>query len=296
MWHADPMAAISEDADPAARVLAADHALALLGAQAYMRDQFPGAQREWGAEPDGPLPEPGEIDQIWLRPAAVPGGSDTWFAIAACCETYDPGERARAARWGAVPGTRDYLFFAAGRLRETGQQRIAGVLEAQTLASRLVYLAVTTCLDGNELSDVRARQFDISDETLAAAVLAAAAASDWDTIERLKRPIGPGAADLLAAGYWTLPGWQEKALLGLVAWNVRDHTHAGVRAVFEDLITIPDTRGDTAREARTAALTWLDSDNDPAGFADLYNDGDALDARMAAYQRRLGNSPGAPGC
>ncbi len=156
------------------------------------------------------------------------------------------------------------------------------------LASRLVHLELSTAGETAETMQVHARQYDLSDETLVAGMIAAVDDGDSDRIESLRQPLGAGAADLLAAEYWTLPGWFEKALLAWLAYGARDHGHAGLRAVFTDLLAIPDAApgyadDDTAREARTFALTWLDGDDDPDSFFRLYEDEDAQAAGIARY-------------
>lgn len=286
---------------PDARLLAADRGIALLCAMGYMQGQFPGAQLEWG-DTKAP-PDPDDIDQIWHEPVGGTrqrflrrGGSPTssadsrgrWFAVTAVSGTYGPAERSYS--WGqrVLAGTRDYLVFAIGRLRERGQGRLADALETEMLADRLVYLLLTTTVDTAGEPLVQARQYDISDATLAGNVLAAVRDHDEDRIENLKQALGQGAADLLTAAYWTLPGWFDKALLGRVACCARDHSHAGLRKVFEDLLGIdgaaPGVYGDMAREARARALTWLDDNHDPDSFVRLYEDEEAQAAGIARYR------------
>jgi hypothetical protein len=275
---------------PDAELHAADRTSALIGAMGYMQSEFPGARLHWG-DPHAP-PEPDDIDQIWCRPAGGPDGQDCWFAVTAASGAYGPAERSYPCGHRVVAGTRDYLRFAIERLRNHGQNQLAGVLETETLAGRLVYLELTTTGDSMETIEVRARQYDISDATLAASVLAAVRDHDADRIGQLKQPLGPGAADHLAAAYWTLPGWYDKALLARIARDARDRSHAGLRQVFEDLLGIPDTvpgaeaLGDTAREARAIALTWLDGDDDPESFVRLYEDEAAQAAGIANYRCR----------
>lgn len=190
-----------------------------------------------------------------------------------------------------LAGTREYLQFALGRLREHDQGGLAGVLEAEMLGGRLVYLELTTAGETAETMRLHARQYDISDETLVAEMIAAVDDGDANRIESLRQPLGAGAADLLAAEYWSLPGWFEKALLARLAYGGQDRGHAGLRAAFTDLLAIPDAApgysgDDTAREARTFALTWLDGYENPDGFVRLYED---EDAQAAGIARHLGS-------
>jgi hypothetical protein len=271
-----------------ARLRAADRTIALIGATGYMRSEFPAARMEWGNQ-DAP-PEPDDIDEIWCEPAGDEGDPGRWFAVTAVSGSYGPAERSYS--WGqrVLAGTRDYLRFAVKRLREHGQGRLADALETEMLASRLVYLELTTVGDSTETARVRARQYDISDATLVAAMLDAVRGHDSNRIESLRQPLGRGAAGLLADAYWTLPGWYEKALLVRFAYGARDRSHPGLRAVFADLLGIPDTapgigaHDDTSREARTFALTWLDGDVDPDSFVRLYEDEDAQAAGIARYR------------
>jgi len=275
---------------PEAELHAADRTIALIGAVGYMRSVFPSVQLEWG-DRDTP-PEPDDIDQIWREQADGPDSRDRWFAVTAISGTYGPAERSYS--WGqrVLAGTRDYLRFAIDRLRDHDQGRLADALEAETLASRLVYLELTTTADP-ETPTVHAREYDISDATLVANVLAAVRDHDPDRIERLRQPLGSGAADLLATAYWSLPGWYDKALLARVARDTQDRRHARLLEVFADLLGIPDTAPgfigkDTAREARTIALTWLDGDADPVSFVRLYEDEDAQAADIARHRGSRG--------
>jgi hypothetical protein len=267
---------------------AADRAIAILGATAYIRTNFPRAQLEWGDSKT--RPDPDDLDEVWREPGPGPQDQDRWFAVTAVAGRYGPAERSYP--WGGrvLAGTRDYLRFAISGFRARGQDRVAGALEEQMYADRLVYLELTVVIDGQQATEVRARQYDISDATLAASVLAAAVSPNSDLIERLKQPLGPGAADRIASGYWTLPGWYEKALLGRVSWNCRDRSHAGLTRMFTDLLAIPDpvpgaeNLADTAREARALAVTWLDGDHDAERFVRLYEDEDALAASVARHR------------
>jgi hypothetical protein len=273
--------------DPDARLYAAERAIALIGATGYMQTQFPAAQLEWGDRNAPPTPD--DIDQVWREAGGGADGGDRWFAVTAVSGTYGPQERAYS--WGqrVLAGTREYLRFAIERLSEHGHKELAGSLEAEMLGSRLVYLELTTVGESVETMEVRARQYDISDETMVASMLAAVHEQDSNRIERLRQPLGTGAADALAAAYWTLSGWYEKALLARFAHDTRDRSHAGLGAVFADLLAIPDEPanslggGDTAREARTFALTWLDGDEDGDSFVRLYEDEDAQAAGIARY-------------
>jgi hypothetical protein len=69
--------------------------------------------------------------------------------------------------------------------------------------------------------------------------------------------------------------------------------------VFTDLLAIPDSApgmdepyDDTAREARTFALTWLDGEDDGDRFVRLYEDEEAQAAGIARY-RGVESGPGA---
>jgi hypothetical protein len=86
---------------------------------------------------------------------------------------------------------------------------------------------------------VAARQYDISDAAIVDRVLAAVRDRDAREVEQLKQPLGPGAAGPLAAAYWTLPGWYEKALLAWIACSARDSGDARLAALFDDLPAIP---------------------------------------------------------
>jgi len=174
---------------------------------------------------------------------------DRWFAVTAVSGSYGPAERTYS--WGqrVLAGTREYVRFAVDRLRERGQD----ALETELFADRLVYLELTTAGDSMETIKVRARQYDLSDATLVAGVLDAFRGHDSNKIESLRQPLGPGAADLLAAAYWTLPGWYEKALLARVAYGARDRSHAGLRTAFKEIARHPRYRTRYQRAGRHAA-------------------------------------------
>jgi hypothetical protein len=277
---------------------AADRELAAFGAMAYVRASFPGAVVEWGdviATPDNAVRVwrlPDDLDGVWRQPGGGDGGRDRWLAATAISGTYGPAER--RDHWGRqlLAGTRDYLWFAVERFREHGQARLADALEAETLASRLVYVELTASGDTRETFQVDARQYDIGDDTIVARVLDAVHRRDENKIERLRQPVGPGLADQLAGAYWKLPGWFDRALLARVAREMRDRSHAGLHAVFEDLLRIPvnpaeyGAYGDTSREACAIALHWLGGDgDDPKNFG-FYDDGEAQAAAVARYRAR----------
>jgi hypothetical protein len=119
---------------PDAELRAMDRTIALLGALGYVTSQFPGAHLEWG-DPDT-LPEPDDIDGIWCQPEDGSGGRDRWIAASAVSGTYGPAER--SFPWGGrvLAGTRDYLRFAIGRLRDHGQHRLADALESEILVGK----------------------------------------------------------------------------------------------------------------------------------------------------------------
>ena len=141
-----------------------------------------------------------------------------------------------------------------------------------------------------ETIEVRARQYDLSDATLVAGVLDAVRGHDSNKIESLRQPLESGAADLLAAAYWTLPGWYEKRCSpGSPTARGTARTRAcGLPS--RKLLAIPDTapginaRDDTPPEVRTLALTWLDGDNDPDRFVRLYEDEEAQAAGIERYR------------
>jgi hypothetical protein len=275
--------------DRDAALLAADRSIALVGAIGYVQSYFSGSRLEWGDTQAPPVPD--DIDEIWCQPAGGPDGRDRWIAVTAVSGTYRAAERCNS--WGnrLLAGTRNYLSFAIDRLREHGQDRLADALETEMLASRLVYLELTTTAESMENASVQARQFDISDETLVANMLAAVRDRDPDRADRLRQPLGSGAVDRLVAAYWTQPGWYEKEILARFARDARDRSHVGLRDVFLDLLGIPDAipgldrPGDIVREARTMALTWLEGDDDPESFVRLYEDEEAQATGVARYRR-----------
>jgi hypothetical protein len=163
--------------DPDAELRAADRTIALIGAMGYMRGEFAAARMEWGSQ--GAPPVPDDIDEIWLEPAGHAGNRDRWFAVTAVSGSYEQAERSYS--WGqrVLAGTREYPRFAVERLREHCQDRQAGALETEMLAGRPVYLELTTEGDSMETIQVRARQHDITDETVVAGILGAVRDRDW---------------------------------------------------------------------------------------------------------------------
>lgn len=265
-------------------VVAADRVIAVLGAQAYISSQWPAAQRVWGDT--GQVPVPDDLDGVWREDD---GGGERWFAVTATAGEYGPAER--AYDWGqrVLAGTRDYLRFAIARLREHGRDEVAGGLEREMYAGRLVYLRLDTVIEDGQATEVNARQYDISDAAVVTALLEAVRDRDSGEVERLRQPLGPGAARGLAEAYWTLSGWYEKALLVRALGDAREPGDPRLAAAFRDVLAIPDVvpgaeqLTDTAREARTVALTGLAGDTDPRHFAELYEDEAAQAAAIARY-------------
>jgi hypothetical protein len=266
-------------------VRAADRKIALYGAQAYIRSQWPAAERVWGDPEQVPVPD--DIDGVW-RELADDG--ERWFAVTATAGEYGPAER--AYDWGqrVLAGTRDYLRFAIARLREHRHTQLADVLEREMYASRLIYLLLATGIENGEATEVTARQYDISDAAMLTKLLEAVRGRNPSEVERLRQPLGPGAAHGLAEAYWTLGSWQEKALLVRVLGDALEPGDPQLAAVFEDVLAIPDVvpgaeqLTDTAREARTVALTRLAGDTDPEHLVELYED---EAAQKAAIRNRM---------
>jgi hypothetical protein len=266
-------------------VSAADRVIAVFGAQAYVRGQWPAAERVWGGPEQVPVPD--DLDGVWREHT---GDGERWFAVTATAGEYGPAER--AYDWGqrVVAGTRDYLRFAIARLREHGRDEVAGGLEREMYAGRLVYLRLDTVIEDGQATEVNARQYDISDAAVVTALLEAVRDRDSGEVERLRQPLGPGAARALAEAYWTLGGWHEKALLVRVLGDARQAGDPRLAAAFADVLAIPDVvpgaerLTDTAREARTVALTRLAGDTDPEHFVALYEDEAAQAEAIARYR------------
>lgn len=265
-------------------VVAADRVIAVFGAQAYISSQWPGAERVWGDTEQVPVPD--DLDGVWREHTDE---GERWFAVTAIAGEYGPAER--AYDWGqrVLAGTRDYLRFAIARLREHGRNEVAGGLEREMYAGRLVYLRLDTVIEDGQATEVNARQYDISDAAVVTAVLEAVRDRDSGEVERLRQPLGPGAARALAEAYWTLGGWHEKALLVRALGDAREPGDPRLAAAFKDVLAIPDVvpgaeqLTDTAREARTVALTGLAGDTDPQHFVELYEDEAAQAAAIARY-------------
>ncbi len=269
-------------------VRTADRVIAVLGAQAYIRSQWPAAERVWGDHEQVPVPD--DLDGVWREPGGAEDGGDRWLAVTATAGEYGPAERARD--WGqrVLAGTRDYLRFAAARLREHGHPELAGALEREMYAGRLVYLLLATSIENGQAAEVTARQYDICDAAVVTSLLEAVRDRDPAEVERLRQPLGPGAARALAEAYWTLGGWPEKALLVRVLGDARQAGDPRLAAAFADVLAIPDVvpgaeqLTDTAREARTVALTRLAGDTDPEHFVALYEDEAAQAEAIARYR------------
>lgn len=113
-------------------VLAADRVIAVLGAQAYIRSQWPAAERVWGDHEQVPVPD--DLDGVWREPGGAGDGGDRWLAATATAGEYGSAER--AYDWGqrVLAGTREYLRFAIARLRAHGHAGLAAELERELYA------------------------------------------------------------------------------------------------------------------------------------------------------------------
>lgn len=115
-------------------VLAADRVIAVLGAQAYIRSQWPAAERVRGDHEQVPVPN--DLDGVWREPGGAGDGGDRWLAATATAGEYGSAER--AYDWGqrVLAGTREYLRFAIARLRAHGHAGLAAELERELYAGR----------------------------------------------------------------------------------------------------------------------------------------------------------------
>ncbi|RKR92223.1 hypothetical protein BDK92_6659 [Micromonospora pisi] len=266
-------------------VWVADRTIARLCATSYVQQVFPGAVRLWGTDSE-PI-EPDELDAVWR----VPGDDgERLLVVTALAGEYELPRRRLPYGTTVVGGTRDYLRYAVERLREHGQNDLAGAIEREMYADRLWYFelaAVVTVVNGeSRVEDVRARQYDISDASLLRALLAAIRAGDRSAIEKLRQPFGENLLKALVDAYPSLDTWPQRAHL---VRAVSGHHGPMVTPVMAAILDIPDDAGgsddsDMAREVRAIALSVLEAGGSAERFMRYYEDDEAAAAAIARHR------------
>ncbi|MGC4746610.1 hypothetical protein ACLQ28_13235 [Micromonospora sp. DT201] len=263
----------------------ADRTIARLCATSYVRQVFPEAVCLWGA--DGEPTEPDELDAVWRMPG---DDGERLLVVTALAGGYELPRRRLSYGTTVVGGTRDYLRYSVDRLREHGQNGLAGAIEREMYADRLWYFelaAVVTVVNGeHRVEDVRARQYDISDANLLGALLTAIRAGDRDAIEKLRQPFGEGLLKALVHAYPSLDTWLQRAHL---VRAISGHHGPVVTPVMAAILDIPDDVGgsgdaDMAREVRAIALNALEAGGSTERFMRYYEDDEAAAAAIARYR------------
>ncbi|MGI5519920.1 hypothetical protein ACQEUX_03080 [Micromonospora sp. CA-259024] len=263
----------------------ADRMIARLCATSYVQQVFPEAVRLWGT--DSEPTEPDELDAVWRMPD---DDGERLLVVTALAGEYALPRRRLPYGTTVIGGTRDYLRYSVDRLREHGQNGLAGAIEREMYADRLWYFelaAVVTVVNGeHRVEDVRARQYDISDAGLLRALLTAIRAGDRDAIEKLRQPFGEKLLKALVDAYPSLDTWPQRAHL---VRAVSGQHGPVVTPVMAAILDIPDGAGgsgdpDMAREVRAIALNVLEAGGSVERFMRYYEDGEAAAAAIARYR------------